>query len=309
MGGGVAVAMRHVADKTAEMWRDNLATLRNRPARRPDWAPYAANLEPPHINPMWQGQINGPDPLDELPHQAPAWHHALAPQAARPAPVAAWFPVQHPPQPAVPIVPKLHHMAAPPIAQPVAHVVLHVQPGAGPRPQVPLPPNGHALQVAPPLGPPPVQPGPGAPGPGAPDPNAARNAARRAKYAADMELAHPGKAAATVIAKKAAALAKTAKAAATLVKQDAVAEKKALATAAYAAKHPAKAQAKADAYEAKYPGKSAAELAARQARAKPKGGARAKGGSRPRRAKLKINDSNLLMPFHDITDDPYFIRV
>ena len=36
---------------------------------------------------------------------------------------------------------------------------------------------------------------------------------------------------------------------------------------------------------------------------------KANGGSRPRRAKLKINNSNLLMPFHDITDDPYFIRV
>ena len=33
------------------------------------------------------------------------------------------------------------------------------------------------------------------------------------------------------------------------------------------------------------------------------------GAARPRRAKLKINNSNLLMPFHDLADDPYFIRV
>ena len=33
------------------------------------------------------------------------------------------------------------------------------------------------------------------------------------------------------------------------------------------------------------------------------------GAARPRRAKVKIDNSKLLMPFHDITADPYFIRV
>ena len=33
------------------------------------------------------------------------------------------------------------------------------------------------------------------------------------------------------------------------------------------------------------------------------------GAARPRIAKVKIDNSKLLMPFHDITDDPYFIRV
>ena len=36
---------------------------------------------------------------------------------------------------------------------------------------------------------------------------------------------------------------------------------------------------------------------------------RESGAARPRRAKVKIDNSKLLMPFHDITDDPYFIRV
>ena len=112
-----------------------------------------------------------------------------------------------------------------------------------------------------------------------------------------MEVDFPGKAAATALAKTAAAQAKAAKAAATLERQDAAAEVKALATAAYAAKSPAKSLSKDNAHEAKYPGKLAAATAARAARAKPKG------GSRPRRAKLKINNSNLLMPFHDIADD------
>ena len=62
----------------------------------------------------------------------------------------------------------------------------------------------------------------------------------------------------------------------------------------------------------------AVALAAAAAVPKPAGGSRprianavpkAARGSRPIRAKLKINNSNLLMPFHDITDDPYFIRV
>ena len=73
------------------------------------------------------------------------------------------------------------------------------------------------------------------------------------------------------------------------------------------AKQAAAVQARAQvaaAAEAKYPGKAAAKAAARAARTKPKAG-----GSRPRIAKLKINNSSLLMPFHDITDDPYFIRV
>ena len=49
---------------------------------------------------------------------------------------------------------------------------------------------------------------------------------------------------------------------------------------------------------------------ARQAYADKKAAAAAlDGAARPRRANMKTHKSNLLMPFHDIADDPYFIRV
>ena len=61
-GGGVAVAMRHVTARVAKLFRENMAALSHRPAALPEWAPYVAHLPPPHINPIWLGQVAGPDP-------------------------------------------------------------------------------------------------------------------------------------------------------------------------------------------------------------------------------------------------------
>ena len=36
--------------------------------------------------------------------------------------------------------------------------------------------------------------------------------------------------------------------------------------------------------------------------------AAADGAAKPTRGKVKIDNSKLLMPFHDIPDDPYYIR-
>ena len=360
-GGGVAVAMRHVSTRIVKILRDNLALLRHHPAALPTWSGYVAQLPPPHINPIWQGQIAGPDPLQEIQHhQAPAWQQAVAPQPAQHVPAAAWFPVvpqvphqHHQQHPVVPVVPNLHHIGAPPaqpvgvppaqhIAAPVQHIAPPVQPGAGPRPQVPLPPHRHGLQVAPPPGPPaPVAPGDDDPGDD--DPVAAAAAARlqrlaadRAKYAANApkraaaaEAKFPGKAGAQAKAKQenAEAKAKATGARAVVAQAKAhVAQAKADTAAQYLVQYPAKATPKAVqkaatlANTAAKAGAAAAKagVAAANARAAAaKAGAvvppapppPAAGGSRPRRAKLKINNSNLLMPFHDITDDPYFIRV
>ena len=78
--------------------------------------------------------------------------------------------------------------------------------------------------------------------------------------------------------------------------------------AARSAKYAANAPARDAAWAAKHPGKVAAK-AARAAAKVAKAAAKANGGAKPRRAKLKVNNSDLLMPFHDITDDPYKIKV
>ena len=158
MGGGVAVALQHVGAHLRLLFRRNEELLRHRPHALPAWLDYAGHLPPPCIEPQWQGQLAGPDPLapQHPQHQAPAWQQAVAPQQHNPpAMPAAWFPVvQHVPNPVVPVVPNLHHIVGPPpLAAPVQHNVApaqHVAPVPPPaviRPQVPLPPPAHALQV------------------------------------------------------------------------------------------------------------------------------------------------------------------